>query len=206
MHEGGSRDGSAPIPPAAASDRPGLSAETRRPGPFRALLTYLLVAALSAVAGVGAALTVQRVTARAPGSVGTPRHAAADRLNSATVLNDEAVYHTVEPGVVDVSADLDYLRETAKGTGFVIDAAAGLILTNNHVIDGAASVTVTPVSSGRSYPARVLGYDHADDLALLQVRGVPRLAAVRIGSSARAGVGTAVLAIGLVCARRRRRR
>lgn len=196
MHEGGSRDGSAPIPPAAALDRPGLSAETRRPGPFRALLTYLLVAALSAVAGVGAALTVQRVTARAPGSVGTPRHAAADRLNSATVLNDEAVYHTVEPGVVDVSADLDYLQETAKGTGFVIDAAAGLILTNNHVIDGAASVTVTPVSSGRSYPARVLGYDHADDLALLQVRGVPRLAAVRIGSSARAGVGTPVLAIG----------
>jgi S1-C subfamily serine protease len=95
-----------------------------------------------------------------------------------------------------VAADLRYLQETAKGTGFVIDAAAGLILTNNHVIDGATSVTVTLVASGRSYPARILGYDRADDLALLQVRGVPGLRAVRIGSSARAQVGTPVLAIG----------
>jgi S1-C subfamily serine protease len=46
------------------------------------------------------------------------------------------VYNEVEPGVVDVTANLQYLQETAKGTGFVIDAAAGLVLTNNHVIDG----------------------------------------------------------------------
>ena len=111
-------------------------------------------------------------------------------------MNDEAVYQAVEPGVVDVAANLRYLQETAKGTGFVIDAAAGLILTNNHVIDGATSVMVTPVTSGRSYPARILGYDRADDVALLQVRGAPRLKAVRIGSSARARVGAPVLAIG----------
>ena len=196
MHEGDSRDGSALIPPAESSDRLAPSAETRPPGLLRILLTYLVVAALSAVAGVGATLTVQRVTARAPAPIGTPRHAAADRLRGATVLNDEVVYHAVEPGVVDVSADLDYLQETAKGTGFVIDAAAGLILTNNHVIDGATDVTITPVTSGRSYPARILGYDRADDVALLQVRGVPQLKALRIGSSARAQVGTPVLAIG----------
>jgi len=196
MHEGDSRDGDALIPPAESSDRPAPSAETRRPGLFRALLTYLVVAALSAVAGVGATLAVQRVTAPAPGVTGTPRDAAADRLKGATVMNDEAVYHAVEPGVVDVSANLEYLQETAKGTGFVIDAAAGLILTNNHVIDGATNVTITLVTSGRSYPAHVLGYDRADDVALLQVRGVPRLKAVRIGSSVRAGVGTPVLAIG----------
>ena len=196
MHEGDSRDGDALIPPAESSDRPAPSAETRRPGLFQALLTYLVVAALSAVAGVGATLAVQRVTAPAPGVTGTPRDAAADRLKGATVMNDEAVYHAVEPGVVDVSANLEYLQETAKGTGFVIDAAAGLILTNNHVIDGATNVTITLVTSGRSYPAHVLGYDRADDVALLQVRGVPRLKAVRIGSSVRAGVGTPVLAIG----------
>ena len=196
MHEGDSRDGSALIPPAESSDRPALSAETRRPGLFRALLTYLVVAALSAVAGIGATLAVQRITAPAPGATGTPHDAAADRLKGAVVMNDEAVYHAVEPGVVDVSSDLEYLQETAKGTGFVIDAAAGLILTNNHVIDGSTSVMVTPVTSGRSYPARVLGYDRADDLALLQVRGVPGLKAVRIGSSARARVGTPVLAVG----------
>jgi S1-C subfamily serine protease len=57
-------------------------------------------------------------------------------------------------------------------------------------------VTVTPVTSGHSYPARILGYDRADDIALLQVRGIPRLKAVTIGRSARVRVGTPVLAIG----------
>ena len=196
MHEGGSRDGGALIPPAGSSEHPAPPARTRPPGLLRALLTYLVVAALSAAAGIGATLTVQRVTVPHPGATGPPRPAAAARLNGATTLNDEAVYHAVAPGVVDVAADLRDLQETAKGTGFVIDAAAGLILTNNHVIDGATSVTITPVASGRSYPARILGYDRADDIALLQVRGVPRLKAVRIGSSARTRVGTPVLAIG----------
>ena len=93
-------------------------------------------------------------------------------------MNDEAVYDEVEPGIVDVTSNLQYLQETAEGTGFVIDAAAGLVLTNNHVIDGATSVTVTPVTSGKSYPARVLGYDRTDDVALLQVRGATGLKAV----------------------------
>ena len=163
------------------------------PGRFRAVLTYLVVAALSAMAGVGATLAVQHVTAPGPDAAGMPRDAAADRPGA---MNDEAVYDAVEPGVVDVTANLRYLQETAKGTGFVIDAAAGLILTNNHVIDGATSVTVTPVTSGRSYPARILGYDRADDVALLQVQGVPRLKAVTIGRSSQVRVGTPVLAIG----------
>jgi S1-C subfamily serine protease len=196
MHEGDGSDGGALIPPAGPSDHRAPPAGTRPAILLRALLTYLVVAALSAAAGVGATLTVQRVTAPSPGGAGTPRDAAADRLKGTTAMNDEAVYKAVEPGVVDVAADLGYLQETAKGTGFVIDAAAGLILTNNHVIDGATSVMVTPVTSGLSYPARILGYDRADDVALLQVRGAPGLKAVRIGSSARARAGAPVLAIG----------
>jgi S1-C subfamily serine protease len=145
------------------------------------------------MAGVGATRAVQHLAAPGPAAAGMSRAAAADRPG---MLNDEAVYQAVEPGVVDVNANLQFLQEAAKGTGFVIDAAAGLILTNNHVIDGATSVTVTPVTSGRSYPARIVGYDSADDVALLQVRGVPRLKAVRIGSSAAVRVGTPVLAIG----------
>jgi len=174
-------------------DRPAPAAGTGAPGWFRVGLTYLVVAALSTMAGVGATRAVQHLTAPGPAATGMPRAAAADRRGA---LNDEAVYEAVEPGVVDVASNLRYLQETAKGTGFVIDAAAGLILTNNHVIDGATSVTVTPVTSGRSYPARILGYDRADDVALLQVRGVPDLKAVAIGSSARVQVGAPVLAIG----------
>jgi S1-C subfamily serine protease len=97
---------------------------------------------------------------------------------------------------VDVTSNLRYLQETAEGTGFVIDAAAGLVLTNNHVIDGATSVTVTPVMSGKSYPARVLGYDLTDDVALLQLPAATGLKAVTLGNSAHVRVGTLVLAIG----------
>jgi S1-C subfamily serine protease len=111
-------------------------------------------------------------------------------------MNDEAVYDAVVPGVVDVSSDLGYLEETAKGTGIVIDAAAGLVLTNNHVIAGATGVTVTPVQSGRGYRATVLGYDTSQDVALLQVSGVAGLRAAPIGGSVKVTEGMPVLAIG----------
>jgi S1-C subfamily serine protease len=163
------------------------------PGWARGLLIYLVVAALAAAAGVGSTLAVQHVTSARPSASQTPRDAAA---NQPGAMNDEAVYAAVEPGIVDVASNLRYLQETAEGTGFVIDAAAGLVLTNNHVIDGATSVTVTPVLSGKSYPARVLGYDRADDVALLQVQGVTGLKPVTLGNSSHVRVGTPVLAIG----------
>jgi S1-C subfamily serine protease len=155
-----------------------------------------VVAAVSAAAGVVATVAVQHATGTRLQAAGLSRDAAAHRVTGAGAMNDEAVYAKVEPGVVDVTANLRYLQETAKGTGFVIDAAAGLVLTNNHVINGATSVTVTPVTSGRSYPARVLGYDRAHDVALLQLRGAAGLRAVSIGRSAQVRAGTQVLALG----------
>ena len=164
------------------------SADGRCPALVRGLLIHLVVAALSAVAGIGATVAVQHALGARPQAAGLSLEAAA--------MNDEAVYRKVEPGVVDVTASLRYLQETAKGTGFVIDAAAGLVLTNNHVINGATRVTVTPVTSGLSYPARVLGYDRAHDVALLQLQGAAGLRAVSIGRSARVRAGTQVLALG----------
>jgi S1-C subfamily serine protease len=195
MHEDDSGDGGRTIPPAGPSvRRRGKSRRgDRRGGKHRArrLLIHLVVAAMSAAAGVGATVVTQHVMS--PGAAARPRDAAASRP---VAMNDQAVYKQVEPGVVDVTANLRYLQETAKGTGIVIDAADGLVLTNNHVIDQATSVTVTPVTSGKSYPARVLGYDPADDIALLQVRGAAGLTAVRTGDSSLVDVGTPVLAIG----------
>ncbi len=166
---------------------------TRSPSWARGLLIYLVVAALAGVAGVGTTLAVQNASSARPGEGSAPPDAAADQLGA---MNDGAVYDEVEPGIVDVTSNLRYLQETAEGTGFVIDAAAGLVLTNNHVIDGATSVTVTPVMSGKSYPARVLGYDLTDDVALLQLRGVTGLKAVTLGDSSHLRMGTPVLAIG----------
>jgi S1-C subfamily serine protease len=155
-------------------------------------VVHLTVAAVSAATGVGATVVTQHVLASSGGSAGLSRAAAAEQHQA---MNDQAVYKQVEPGIVDVTANLQYLQETAKGTGFVIDAAKGLVLTNNHVIDQATSVTVTMVTSGKSYPARILGYDATDDVALLQVRGAA-LTAVRTGDSSLVGVGLPVLAIG----------
>jgi S1-C subfamily serine protease len=149
------------------------------------LLIYTVVAIVAAAAGIGTAVAVRDV-----GSGGAATGA------PVRTMNDAVVYGQVEPGVVDVSADLQYLDETAEGTGFVIDAAAGLVLTNNHVIDGATSVMVTPVTSGKSYQARVLGYDLPDDIALLQIKGATGLKAVTLGDSGDLTVGTQVLALG----------
>ena len=157
------------------------------------MVVHLTVAALSAVAGAGATVVTQHVLAPGGGAAVTSRAAAAEQHQA---MDDQAVYKQVEPGVVDVTASLQYLQETARGTGFVIDAADGLVLTNNHVINQATSVTVTLVTSGKSYPARILGYDAADDVALLQLQGVTGLKAVMIGDSSRVKVGTQVLAMG----------
>jgi S1-C subfamily serine protease len=179
MHEDDSAGGRSLISPAEPS--------------ARGLLIYLMVAVLAAAAGVGTTLAVQHARPARADAIRMPHDAAADRQGA---MNDEAVYDEVEPGVVDVTANLQYLQEAAEGTGFVIDAAAGLVLTNNHVINGATSVTVTPVMSGKSYPARVLGYDRTDDLALLQLPGVTGLKAVTIANSWPVSAGTPVLAIG----------
>ena len=205
MHEDDSAGGESLISPAGPSGdaatpagfpahvAPSAWFRSRSPSWARALLIYLVVAALSAAAGVGATLAVQHASSARADASRTPRRAAADQP---AAMNDEAVYDEVAPGIVDVTSNLRYLQETAEGTGFVIDAAAGLVLTNNHVIDGATSVTVTPVMSGKSYPARVLGYDPADDVALLQLQGVTGLKAVTLGDSSHVQVGTPVLAIG----------
>jgi S1-C subfamily serine protease len=207
MHEDDSAGGGAQTFPAGPSDAAAPPEEPpagttppapvrpwdRVPGRARRLLVYLVVTILSAAAGVGTTLAVQHVGAARPNAAPRLRDATANRPGA---IDDETVYEAVEPGIVDVTANLQYLQDTAEGTGFVIDAAAGLVLTNNHVIDGATSVTVTLVTTGKTYPARVLGYDLTHDIALLQVLGVTGLKAVSIGDSSHVKVGTPVLAIG----------
>jgi len=157
-------------------------------------VTYLIVAVVAATGGVGTTIAVRHPGPSShQGAFRIPDDAAAGQAGA---MNDETVYNEVEPGIVDVNSNLQYLEETAAGTGFVIDAATGLLLTNNHVIDGATSVAVTPVASGRSYQATILGYDESDDVAVLQIQGAAGLKAVAIGDSSHVTVGTPVLAIG----------
>ncbi len=87
-------------------------------------------------------------------------------------LNASAIAAKVDPGIVDITSNLKYSHATAEGTGMVI-SPSGLVLTNNHVIDQATSVSATLVTSGKTYTAKVIGYDSTDDVALLQLVGAP---------------------------------
>ncbi len=80
------------------------------------------------------------------------------------------------------------------GSGFVIDPS-GLIVTNNHVIKGADSITVT-LQDNTVLKARLLGHDDKTDLALLKVEPAHPLPAVAFGDSDKARVGDWVVAIG----------
>ncbi len=127
----------------------------RRRGRFG---VYLAVAALAA--GIGAAATVvldhhdaAPASGVSPSDIGVPTGSAA-ASGSSPGLDQASVEAKVTPGLVDINATLKYASETAEGTGMVVNPD-GLVLTNNHVIDGATSVTVTLADSGRSYQARV---------------------------------------------------
>jgi S1-C subfamily serine protease len=110
-------------------------------------------------------------------------------------LNAQALAAKVDPAIVDITSQLKYNNATAEGTGIVI-SPSGLVLTNNHVIDEATSVSATLVVSGKTYTAKVLGYDSTDDVALLQLQGASGLKAASLGDSSKVKVGQAVLALG----------
>ncbi len=100
----------------------------------------------------------------------------------------------VDPGLVDVNITVDYGQARGAGTGMVL-TPSGVVLTNNHVIDGATSISVTDVGNGRTYRAHVAGYDPGKDVAILKLSGAANLQTV---TTARSGVsvGQQVVAIG----------
>ena len=85
-------------------------------------------------------------------------------------------------------------NETAQGSGFIIDDK-GLIVTNNHVIAGASSITVV-LHDGKSLQAKLVGADAKTDLALLRVKTDIKLKAVSWGNSDKVKVGNWAMAIG----------
>jgi S1-C subfamily serine protease len=106
-----------------------------------------------------------------------------------------AVAAAVDPGLVDVVSTLGYQNANSAGTGMVL-TSSGVVLTNNHVIDGATSVKVTDVGNGRTYSATVVGYDKADDIAVLQAQGASGLKTVPLGKLSTVSIGQAVIALG----------
>jgi S1-C subfamily serine protease len=104
----------------------------------------------------------------------------------------------VTPGVVSISTVETEVADGSTiggiGSGVIIDAAAGLVLTNHHVIEDAKTIDVI-LSDKRRYRATVLGQDPETDLALLQIPGT-NLTALSISASDDVKVGDLVIAVG----------
>lgn len=90
--------------------------------------------------------------------------------------------------------DKQQRQEQSAGSGVIVDAARGYILTNNHVIKDAEQILVT-LKDRRQFPAKLVGTDPGTDIAVLQI-SAPKLAALRYGDSDILQVGDYVLAIG----------
>jgi Do/DeqQ family serine protease len=80
------------------------------------------------------------------------------------------------------------------GSGVIVDADKGYILTNNHVVENADQITVTLVDN-RSYTAKVVGKDPDTDVAVLQIKA-DNLTAINLGDSDKLQVGDFVVAVG----------
>lgn len=85
--------------------------------------------------------------------------------------------------------------EVGSGSGFIIDAQQGYIVTNNHVISGAEKIIVS-LADGRNINAKLVGSDERTDLAVVQIEDTKDLVATQLGDSSKLQVGEPVVAIG----------
>jgi serine protease Do len=86
-------------------------------------------------------------------------------------------------------------RQERGGSGFIVDRS-GLVVTNNHVVDGASTISVH-LADGRRFDGDLIGRDAPTDLALVRLRSPPNdLPVARLGDSDRLHVGDWLLAIG----------
>jgi S1-C subfamily serine protease len=169
-------------------------------------LSYLLVALAAGALGAGSVVALYHPAAST--SVASPQpssSAPARPLPSSAVplpsssspsisAGEQAVVNKVAPGLVIINTTLQYKSEQAAATGMVI-TPDGLVLTNNHVIEGSTSITAR-TANGHRYQAKVIGYDVTGDIALIQLQGASGLKTVPIGNSSATKTGDSVVAMG----------
>ncbi|WP_435176956.1 S1C family serine protease [Actinacidiphila sp. bgisy145] len=152
---------------------------------------FALAAAVALAAGVvggGAGALIGHATDHSGNSV-----VSAAAVNAAAVDGTvSGVYKAVNPSVVEITATLS--DGTSTGAGVII-TSNGQIVTNNHVISGAQSISIT-YSNGKTASASVVGADAKKDLALIKVNGASGLPAAILGDSSAVAVGDQVVAIG----------
>ncbi|HYA01473.1 MAG TPA: trypsin-like peptidase domain-containing protein [Candidatus Binatia bacterium] len=162
----------------------------------------LVVALASGVvgAGIGLALRGSNPTSSPSSSSSSPG------TNSSSIpsiapsgsgnLSAAQIAAQLDPSIVDIVNTPAGGGSIAEGTGIVI-SSSGEILTNNHVIEQEASLTVQIDGQGPTYSAKVIGYDPADDVSLMQMLNPPsNLKVASLGDSSTVSVGDQIVALG----------
>jgi S1-C subfamily serine protease len=159
-----------------------------------------VVIVLIAVAGTGVGLRYAGILG-AP-VAGTPISTVPQSTPSGasnTPLNLQAVASKVDPVVVDINTTVQTstsgATSPAAGTGIIV-SSNGEVLTNNHVIQGSTSITVTIQGQSGTHTATVVGADPTEDVALIQIQGVSGLPTAHLADSSTLKVGQSVAAIG----------
>jgi S1-C subfamily serine protease len=185
-----------PLPPMPPPPRP----PRRRIG----LLSYLAVALAAGLLGAGTVVAVYHPASSSVPAVPQPSSSAiapaplpstAVPIPSSGGSGASGSLSSVEQGLVIINTTLQYSSEQAAGTGMVINPD-GLVLTNNHVIENATKITATVAATGKTYVAKVVGYDVTGDIALIQLQNPSGLHRVPIGNSNTVKTGASVVALG----------
>lgn len=155
--------------------------------PFNRILVGLL-AALVLLAVTGVAVVLGHVVWVAPSP--TPSSSAHGAPSNAA-----SIAASVDPALVDINLSYTDQALQGAGTGMVL-SASGEVVTNNHVVEGATSISVTDVGNGKTYDATVVGYDRTQDVAVLQLMGASGLRRITVGDSSDLAVGDGVVGIG----------
>ncbi|HSP38344.1 MAG TPA: trypsin-like peptidase domain-containing protein [Frankiaceae bacterium] len=181
-----------PLPPYGHGTGYGTGFGPVPPPRRRSRVPAVMAGSLAAVVAAGA-LLVQggAVQSLAGGSSATGTGSGTSSTGTAT-SNTSPDY---DAGVVNINTILGGQNAAAAGTGMILNAD-GTVLTNNHVVDGATSITATDVNTGKEYSASVVGTDAKDDIAVIRLRNASGLTPVSIGDSASLAVGQKVVAIG----------
>jgi S1-C subfamily serine protease len=114
---------------------------------------------------------------------------------SKTVLSTSQIAARVDPGLVDVVSTDGDEQATSAGTGIVL-TSNGEVLTNNHVIEGATAIKVTDIGNGKTYTAKVVGYDASQDVSVIQLQNASGLTVASLGDSSTVQSGDTVVALG----------
>ena len=166
------------------------------------LLSYIAVALVAGALGAGSVVALYHPAANSSAAPSAQPRAPVPLPSTAVPVPSNGGTGTatgsmskVGQGIVIINTTLQYSSERAAGTGMVINAADGLVLTNNHVIENATKITAT-APTGQNFLAKVVGYDVTGDIALIQLQHPSGLHQVPVGDSGKVRTGDVVTALG----------